>query len=123
MEFAATTVAPVQATQPVVADLTPRNPIGGRLCPPEETGSNNSLLVFGLNPQEKAMKISGKLVALLAAVLVVLIVGPAPAAQASSAQIHVFPPRSHPYGHSYIEWIIRGAVYVHLLGSLHMLEQ
>lgn len=53
------------------------------------------------------MQSSRKLVALLVVVLAVLALGPAPAAQAGSAQIHVFPPQSHPYGHSYSEWLIR----------------
>ncbi len=48
-----------------------------------------------------------KLVALLVVMLAVLTLGPAPAAQASSTQIQVFPPQSHPYGHSYSEWLIR----------------
>ncbi len=48
-----------------------------------------------------------KLVALLVVVLAILALGPAPAARAGSTQIHVFPPQSHPYGHSYSEWLVR----------------
>ncbi len=53
------------------------------------------------------MQSSRKLVALLVVVLAILALGPAPAAQASSAQPYVYPPQAHPYGHSYGEWLIR----------------
>jgi len=62
---------------------------------------------LALSRKEKEMQSSRKLVALLAVVLAVLALGPAPAAQAGSAQIHVYPPQAHPYGHSYGEWLIR----------------
>jgi hypothetical protein len=53
------------------------------------------------------MQSSRKLAALLVVVLAILALGPAPAARAGSAQPYVYPPQSHPYGHSYSEWLIR----------------
>ncbi len=48
-----------------------------------------------------------KLAALLAVMLAILALGPAPAARAASAPLHVFPPQARPYGHTYTEWEIR----------------
>ncbi len=53
------------------------------------------------------MQSSRKLVALLAVVLAILALGPAPAARAASAPPSVYPPQAHPYGHSYREWAVR----------------
>jgi hypothetical protein len=53
------------------------------------------------------MKHMRKLGALLMVIVAVLALGPAPAAGAASAQIHVFPPQARPYGHTYSEWEVR----------------
>jgi hypothetical protein len=48
-----------------------------------------------------------KLGASLAAAAALFALGTAPTAQAQSTPVHVFPPQSRPYGHSYTQWEMR----------------
>ncbi len=62
---------------------------------------------FGPDQREKEMRSTRKLVALLVVLLTMLALGPASAVRAGSAKPQVYPPQSHPFGHSYSEWLIR----------------